>query len=71
MLDKNELPPVIGAEAPTLICQTVPQGLSEDLHPHSSPAAEADGPGPAPRVGRLVQVRAELLIAKSVSPPEG
>lgn len=42
------------------MCQTVPQGISEDLHPHGSPAAEADGPGPAPRVGRLVQVRAEL-----------
>lgn len=42
--------------------QTVFQGISEDLHPHSSPAAETERPGPAPGVRRPVQVMLERLL---------
>lgn len=41
-----------------LICLTLLQGISEDLHPHRSPAAEAKRSGPAARGRRPLQVRA-------------
>lgn len=46
---------------------TVVQGISEDLHPHGSSAAEADRPGQAPCVRCPVQVRAALSAHSGIS----